>query len=99
MPTSYYLILSLLLFGIGMAGMLIRRNIIILLMCIELMFNAANINFVAYGTQWAQLMGQVFPIFIITIAAGEVAIGLALLIALYRNATTIDITECNILKW
>ncbi len=99
MPPMYYLVLSLLLFGIGMVGMLIRRNVIILLMCIELMFNAANINFVAFGSRWASILGQVLPVFTITVAAGEVAIGLAILIALYRSAATIDVTQCNIMKW
>ena len=99
MSPTHYLILSLALFGIGILGVLTRRNIIIILMSIELMLNAANINFIAFAHHFADLGGQVFAIFTITVAAGEVAVGLAILIALFRNRETVDVTDINIMKW
>ena len=97
-PSSHVLIFSLALFCIGMLGVLTRRNAIIVLMGIELMLNSANINFIAFSRQLGDLAGQVFSIFTIVVAAGEVAVGLAIIIALFRNKDTINIDEINIMK-
>jgi len=97
-PASHILVFSLALFCIGMLGVLTRRNAIIVLMGIELMLNSANINFIAFSRQLGDLAGQIFSIFTIVVAAGEVAVGLAIIIALYRNKDTINIDEINIMK-
>jgi len=97
-PPSHVLIFSLLLFSIGMLGVLTRRNAIIILMSIELMMNAANINFIAFSRQLNNLTGQVFGVFTIAVAAGEVAIGLAVVLALYRNRDTIYVDEVHVMK-
>ena len=97
-PTSHVLVFSLLLFTIGMIGVLTRRNAIIVMMGIELMLNSANINFIAFSQQLGDLAGQIFSIFTIVVAAGEVAVGLAIIIALYRNKDTINIDEVDIMK-
>jgi len=98
-PSEHLLILSLILVIIGIAGVLIRRNVIIILMSIELILNAANINFVAFSRQWNNLTGQIFGVFNITIAAAEVAVGLAIVIALFRNRETVNVDEMNLMKW
>lgn len=95
---THYLVLSLLLFGIGLIGVLSRRNAIVVLMSLELMLNAANINFLAFSRHFNDLTGQVFAIFVVCVAAGEVAVGLALLIALYRNKESVDVSALNILR-
>jgi len=97
-PTSHLLVFSLALFIIGMIGVLTRRNAIIILMGIELMLNSANINFIAFSSQLSDLAGQIFSVFTIVVAAGEVAVGLAIIIALYRNKDTINVDEINIMK-
>ncbi len=97
-PTSHVLVFSLLLFTVGLAGVLARRNVIIVLMGIELMLNSANINFVAFSRQLGDLAGQVFSVFTIVVAAGEVAVGLAIIIALFHNKDTINLDEFNIMK-
>ena len=97
-PTSHYIVLSLLLFGIGALGVLIRRNTIIALMSLELMFNAANINLVAFSAQLQDLSGHVFAVFVITIAAGEAAVGLAILLALFRNKQSINLDDYTLMK-
>ncbi len=99
MGSHHYLILSLILFAIGILGVLTRRNVIIILMSIELMLNAANLNFIAFSRELVDLSGQVFAIFTITVAAAEVAVGLAILIALFRNRETVDVTQIQIMKW
>ena len=93
--------LSVVLFSIGVLGVLTRRNAIIIFMSIELMLNAANLNFVAFSrlTKVPDLIGQTFATFIICVAAGEVAIGLAIIIALYRNKDTVQVDELNLLRW
>jgi NADH-quinone oxidoreductase subunit K len=96
---NHYLVLSLILFTIGVIGVLVRRNIIVILMSLELMFNAANINLVAFGESLQQLNGLILALFVITIAAGEAAIGLAILIALFRNKRTVHVDEVSIMKW
>ncbi len=98
-PISYYLLLSAILFAIGVAGVLTRRNVIVIFMCIELMLNAVNLTFVAFARQLGQGDGQVFVFFVMAVAAAEVAVGLAIIIALFRNRETIDVGEVNLLKW
>jgi NADH-quinone oxidoreductase subunit K len=98
-PVLYYVILSAVVFTIGLAGVLIRRNIVIILLSIELMLNAANINFVAFSHYSEMLVGQVFVFFVMTVAAAEVTVGLAIVIALYRQRATLNVEELNLLKW
>lgn len=95
---NHYLLLSALLFGIGIAGVLIRRNVIMVLMCLELIFNAANINLVAVSRFRPDMTGQVFTIFTIAVAAAEVAIGLGLVISMFRNSATVNVDEIHLLK-
>ena len=97
-PASHVLVISLLLFSVGMIGVLIRRNVIVILMSIELMMNAANLNLVAFSRQLNNLVGQVFGVFTIAVAAGEVAVGLAVVLALYRNRSTVYVDEVQIMK-
>jgi NADH-quinone oxidoreductase subunit K len=99
MDINYYLILALLLFSIGVIGVLFRRNAIIVFMCIELMLNSVNLIFVSFSSFLGNLNGQIFVFFIMTVAAAEAAIGLAIIIALFRNKETINLDEINILKW
>lgn len=87
------------MFVIGAAGVLMRRNAIIILMCIELMLNAVNITFVGFSRQWGDMAGQVFAIFVIAVAAAEAAVGLAILISLNRDRTVLNVDEVNLLKW
>ncbi len=91
--TQAYLMLSATLFCVGLIGVIIRRNMITVLMSIELMLNAVNINLVAFSDRLSSLEGQIFAIFIITIAAGEAAVGLAIIIQLYRLRTTVNVDE------
>ena len=98
-PLSAYIILSVMLFTMGMVGVLIRRNLITILLSIELMFNAANINFIAFSHYFQDVAGQVFVFFVLTIAAAEVAIGLAIMIALFRKRGTVNVEEINLMKW
>lgn len=98
-PLIDYLILSAIIFGIGLAGIVInRRNIIILLMCVELLLLAVNTNFIAFAHYFNDITGQVFVFFILTVAAAEAAIGLAILIVLYRRKNTIEVDALNSLK-
>lgn len=96
---NYYLLLSALLFSIGVIGVLVRRNAIIIFMCIELMLNAINISLVSFSSYLGDIHGQIFVFMVLTVAAAEAAIGLAIIIALYRNKDTVNIDELNILKW
>ena len=98
-PVEFYLALSGLVFLIGLVGVLVRRNIIIILLSIELMLNATNINFVAFSSYLGNLAGQVFVFFALTVAAAEVAIGLAIIIALYRHHESINVDDFRLLKW
>jgi NADH-quinone oxidoreductase subunit K len=91
--TQAYLMLSATLFAVGLTGVIVRRNMITVLMAIELMLNAVNINMVAFSSRLSSLEGQIFSVFIITIAAGEAAVGLAIIIQLYRLRTTVNIDE------
>jgi NADH-quinone oxidoreductase subunit K len=99
MEINYYLIVSALLFTIGVAGVLIRRNAIIIFMCIELMLNAINLSLVAFSSYLGNVNGQIFVFIVMTVAAAEAAVGLAIVIALFRNKETVNINEINILKW
>jgi NADH-quinone oxidoreductase subunit K len=96
---AHYTVLSAALFVIGMIGVLVRRNIIVIFMSIELMLNAVNINLVAYSSQLHNAVGQVFAIFVICVAAAEAAIGLGIILAFYRNKETINIDEMNLMRW
>jgi len=98
-PIEFYLALSGLVFLIGLVGVLVRRNIIVILLSIELMLNATNINFVAFSAYLGNLAGQVFVFFTLTVAAAEVAVGLAIIIALYRHHESINVDDFSMLKW
>jgi NADH-quinone oxidoreductase subunit K len=98
-PISYYVALSAIVFITGVVGVLIRRNIIIILLSIELMLNATNINFVAFSNHFHNVSGQVFVFFALTVAAAEVAVGLAIIIALYRSKSSINVDEFQLMKW
>jgi NADH-quinone oxidoreductase subunit K len=98
-PLTHYLILGAVLFAIGVAGVLTRRNAIVIFMCIELMLNAVNLTFVAFARHLGHASGQVFVFFVMAVAAAEVAVGLAIIIALYRNRETVDVGEVHLLKW
>ncbi len=97
--TTHYLLLSVALLAIGTIGVLTRRNIVIILMSIELILNAVNINLVAFSRHFQSVNGQVFAIFVITVAVAEAAVGLGILIALFRNKETVQADEIEILKW
>ena len=97
--TLHYLVLSVALLAIGTIGVLTRRNIVIILMSIELILNAVNINLVAFSRHSNNVNGQVFAIFVITVAVAEAAVGLGILIALFRNKETVQADEIEILKW
>ncbi|MBI4529917.1 MAG: NADH-quinone oxidoreductase subunit NuoK [Candidatus Latescibacteria bacterium] len=98
-PTSHYLILSAILFAIGTTGVLLRRNAIVIFMCIELMLNAGNLAFVAFAHELRSMTGQVFVFFVMTVAAAEVAVGLAIIIAVFRNKETVNVDQINLMKW
>ena len=97
--TMHYLVVAAALFAIGTVGVLTRRNVVIVLMSIELILNAVNLNLVAFSRMYGDLAGQVFSIFIITDAAAEAAVGLGILIAFFRNKETIQADEIDLLKW
>ncbi len=96
---NHYLILSALLFSIGVIGVLLRRNAIIIFMSIELMLNAVNLTLVAFSRNLDQVRGEILVFFVMAVAAAEAAIGLALLVVIYRNKKTIDVDELNTLRW
>ncbi len=98
MPVSYYFVLSAILFTIGALGVLVRRNAIVIFMSIELMLNAANLSFVAFSQLYDTLNGQVLVFFVITVAAAEVAVGLALIVAIFKSKQSINVDELNELK-
>jgi NADH-quinone oxidoreductase subunit K len=93
------MVLSAALFIVGVAGVMMRRNIIIIFMSIELILNAVNINLVAYANQVQNNIGQVFAIFVIAVAAAEAAVGLGIILAFYRNKETVNIDEMNLMRW
>ncbi len=96
--TTHYMVLSAALFMIGVLGVVTRRNIIIIFMSIELILNAVNINLMAFSLRWGNPVGQVFTLFVIAVAAAEAAVGLGIILALYRNKDTINIDEMNIMR-
>jgi len=98
-PISYFMALSAILFAIGVAGVLVRRNVIVMFMSIELMLNAVNLAFVALGRSVGSMDGQVIVFFVMTVAAAEAAVGLAIIIALFRNRETVNVDELNLLRW
>jgi len=98
-PLPWYLVFGALLFMIGVVGVLTRRNVIIVLMSIELMLNAVNVTLISFSHYLQDLRGQIFTLFIIAVAASEAAIGLALVISLYRGKSTFNLDEVNVLKW
>jgi len=98
-PLSYYIAVSSVLFIVGIIGVLIRRNFIIILMAVEVMLNAANINLVAFSYYLESLAGQVVAPFVIAIAAGEAAVGLAIIILVFRGKIATNVDQINLLKW
>ena len=97
-PILYYLILSALLFVMGIVGVVVKRNAIVIFMCLEMMFNAANLAFVAFASYYNALEGQLFVFFVIAVAAAEVAVGLALMVAIFRAKRSIDVDQMSSLK-
>lgn len=98
MTVNHYILLSAILFGIGAVGMLVRRNPLIMFMSIELMLNAASLAFVAFSHYLHKIEGQVFVFLILTVAAAEVAVGLAIIVALFRTRQTVNVDDVNALK-
>ena len=96
---THYMLLSAALFIIGVIGVLVRRNIIIIFMSIELILNAVNINLVAFSKELGNAVGQVFVVFVIAVAAAEAAVGLGIILAFYRNKETVNIDEMNLMRW
>ena len=98
-PLTHYLIFSATLFSIGVLGVLIRRNAIVVFMCVEIMLNAVNISLIAFDRYLNQHDGQIFSFMVICVAAAEVSVGLAIVIALFRNKETVNLDEINLMKW
>ena len=98
-PISYYLALSAILFAIGVTGVLVRRNVIVMFLAIELMLNAVNLALVALGRRIGSMDGQVIVFFVMTVAAAEAAVGLAIIISMFRNRDTVNADELNLLRW
>ena len=98
-PLSYVLSLSAILFGIGVVGVLVRRNAIVVFMSIELMLNSVNLTLIAFSASMGDITGQILVFFVMAVAAAESAVGLAIIIALFRTRQTVNIDEINILKW
>ena len=97
-PLSWYLVLSAVLFALGVAGFLFKRNILTIFMSIELMLNAVNLSFVAFAYHWRQIDGHIFVFFVIVVAAAEAAVGLAIIIAVFRNRRTLNVDDLETLK-
>jgi NADH-quinone oxidoreductase subunit K len=98
-PISYYMALSAILFAIGVIGVLIRRNVIVMFLSIELMLNSVNLALVALGRRMGSMDGQVIVFFVMTVAAAEAAVGLAIIISMFRNRETVNADELNLLRW
>lgn len=98
-PISYHLILSAILFTIGVTGVLLRRNIIIIFMAIELMLNAVNLSFVALARHFGNMDGQIIVFFVMSVAAAEVAVGLAIILLVFRGKETVNVDELNLMRW
>ena len=97
-PISYYLVLSAILFTLGAVGVLIRRNALVVFMCIEMMLNTVNLTLITYSRLWEQVDGQVFVLLVMAVAAAEVAVGLAIVVALYRHSGTTDVDSMDLLR-
>lgn len=97
-PTAFYLTLSAILFAIGVAGFVLRRNIITVFMCIELMLNAVNLSFVTFANHHKQVSGHIFTFFVMVVAAAEAAVGLAIILTVFKNRETLNIDQINTLK-
>jgi NADH-quinone oxidoreductase subunit K len=97
-PISWYLLLSAILFSLGIAGFLFRKNIITVFMSIELMLNAVNLSFIAFSYQFKQVDGQIFSFFVMVVAAAEAAVGLGIILTVYKNRSTLEIDEINSMK-
>jgi NADH-quinone oxidoreductase subunit K len=98
-PVNYYLGVSAVLFALGAIGVLVRRNVLVILMSVEMMLNAVNLAFIGFADYFKAVDGQMFVFFVMTVAAAEVAVGLALVIAIFRNRATVYVDDLNILKW
>jgi NADH-quinone oxidoreductase subunit K len=98
-PLNWYLILGAALFLLGVIGFFIKRNVIALLLCVEIMLNAVNLTFVAFSSRNGQIGGQIMVFFVLVVAAAEAAVGLALVIAIFRNRETLNVDRSNLLKW
>jgi len=98
-PLTSYLVLSAVLFTIGVFGFIVKKNIITIFMCVELMLNAVNLTFVAFARFYGELSGQVFVFFVMAVAAAEAAVGLGIIVALFRNRQTLDINKVNTMQW
>ena len=98
-PLNYYLMLSAVVFAIGVIGVLIRRNLIVVLMSVELMLNAVNLTFIAFSRYLGSIAGQVVVLFVMAVAAAEAEIGLAIIISVYRHRQSLDPQEMQLLKW
>jgi NADH-quinone oxidoreductase subunit K len=98
-PINYYLVLSAILFAIGVAGVLVRRNVIVMFLAIELMLNAVNLALVALGQRIGSMDGQIIVFFVMTVAAAEAAVGLAIIMSMFRTRDTLNADELNLLRW
>ncbi|OGL43042.1 MAG: NADH-quinone oxidoreductase subunit K [Candidatus Schekmanbacteria bacterium RBG_16_38_10] len=96
---NHYLILSGILFTIGLIGVLVRRSALVIFMCIELMLNAVNLTFIAFSRYLNSIDGQIFVFFVLSVAAAEVVVGLAIIILIFRNRATVNVDEINLMKW
>ncbi len=99
MRVEFFLLVAALLFTIGCVGVLVRRNVIVILMCIELMLNAVNLTFAAFAHESQSMAGHVFVFFVMTVAAAEAAVGLAIVIALFRRRRTTDVDDASLMRW
>lgn len=99
LPIEYYLVLSALIFLIGAIGVLTRRNAIVIFMCIELMLNSVNLTLVAFSQYLGNMVGQIMVLLVMTVAAAEAAVGLAIVLSLFRNKQTVYLDEINLMKW
>ena len=96
---QHYLFLAAALFTLGVVGVLVRRNLIVILMCLELMLNAVNLTFIAFSRYLGSMEGQIFVLFIMVVAAAEVAVGLAIIVTIFREKGSIDVNDVNLMKW
>jgi len=99
LPISYFLILSAILFSLGVIGVIVRRNAIVIFMSVELMLNAVNLTFIAFSNYWNNIEGQIFVFLVMVVAAAEVAVGLAIIVAIFRIRETVHVDEIKLLKW